>query len=515
MTLAITPLLGTASIWITPLWILGLGAIVGLLLCVVLWGAICLVSRPAGASVPMLVREGALWPIFCVATALGVVSIVATPIIFQPLELISSLKRLPVVGVDQFEFKVAAPATEDEDFHEPSQQKIDMSFRRSELTLLTFKAEEDLEISTRPESDADSIEQEGDERGIFKVSDGVEVVWYPSDDSVTFFPDEHVTALYVKNRSADEANLHVSIRTDISHPEMRTVPITALSIFFIFSGYLLISFFAPKVLAISLSTSKSEMAQPLYLVTLAIGFFLILASIWVPYNTFGEDVKMLKDSGLTLVLVLSVIVAIYAAGNSVAEEIEGRTALTVLSKPIGRAQFVFGKFLGIILAVSVIFVILGVLLLGTISYKVVYDARETSNPEPSWQESHLEMVRTVPGLVLGFLETVVLTALSVAISTRLPLLANFVVSFSIYVLGHLTPLIVQSAIGQEFAPVVFVGQLIATIVPVLDHFNIQAAVAAGVAVPYSYLFTSLVYCFLYSLIAMLLALTLFEDRDLA
>jgi hypothetical protein len=50
---------------------------------------------------------------------------------------------------------------------------------------------------------------------------------------------------------------------------------------------------------------------------------------------------------------------------------------------------------------------------------------------------------------------------------------------------------------------------------VLDHFNIQAAIAAGVAVPYDYLASALLYCIVYSAIAMLLALVLFEDRDLA
>ena len=89
-------------------------------------------------------------------------------------------------------------------------------------------------------------------------------------------------------------------------------------------------FLAGGLAAIALSTAKSEIAQPLFFVLMAIGIFLLLVFIWVPYYTFGEDVKMLKDSGLTLIMVLSIIVAVWAASTSVAEEIEGRTALTVL-----------------------------------------------------------------------------------------------------------------------------------------------------------------------------------------
>ena len=129
------------------------------------------------------------------------------------------------------------------------------------------------------------------------------------------------------------------------------------------------------------------------------------------------------------------------------------------------------------------------------------------NNDPTWHDCHREMVQIVPGLVLAYLETLVIAALSVAISTRLPALANFIISFAIYVLGHLTPLMVQSqVVAEQLPPVVFFGRLIATVLPVLDHFNIQASVAAGVPVPTVYLLWSLVYCVLYSSVAMLLAL---------
>jgi ABC-type transport system involved in multi-copper enzyme maturation permease subunit len=186
----------------------------------------------------------------------------------------------------------------------------------------------------------------------------------------------------------------------------------------------------------------------------------------------------------------------------------------LLSKPISRREFVLGKFMGIVWANLLMFIILGAWMLILVSYKVVYDARETSNPEPNWQACAAEMINIVPGLVLSFMETVVLTAISVAISTRLPMLPNLIICGSIYVLGHLGPLIAQSSVGQnEF--VAFFGQLIALILPVLDHFNVQAAVAGGVRVPPNYLAWAALYCVLYSAVAMLMALILFEDRDLA
>ena len=72
---------------------------------------------------------------------------------------------------------------------------------------------------------------------------------------------------------------------------------------------------------------------------------------FVPYNTFGEDVKMLKAEDLTLIKVLAIVLALWTASVSIADEIEGRTALTVLSKPISRRQFILGKYVGILVPV--------------------------------------------------------------------------------------------------------------------------------------------------------------------
>jgi hypothetical protein len=175
---------------------------------------------------------------------------------------------------------------------------------------------------------------------------------------------------------------------------------------------------------------------------------------------------------------------------------------------------VIGKFLGIGWTTALMFVVLGAVLLAVTSYKMIYDARETSNEIPTWQACHLEMVSVVPGLLLAFMETLVLAALSVAISTRLPMFANFMICFTVYVLGHLIPLISQATEGR-FEIVKFIGRFSAAVFPNLEAFDMQTAIAGGVKVPGEYLGWSLLYCVLFSVVAMLLALILFEDRDLA
>jgi hypothetical protein len=271
---------------------------------------------------------------------------------------------------------------------------------------------------------------------------------------------------------------------------------------------------APRVYAIARTAAKESLSQPLAYVLIALGITAIVLFPFIPYNTFGEDIKMLKAEGLTLIKVLAVILAVWTASVSISEEVEGRTALTLLSKPISRWKLVIGKFLGVMAPVVLLFLILSPLFLASVSYKVVYDARESALPEPRSVDCLNEMLQTVPGLVLVFLEAIILASIAVAISTRLPMLPNLVICFTIYVVGHLTPLILNSAVGR-FPIVGFVGNLIAAVFPVLGHLSVETAISTGRAVPPIYLATASLYTLLYCLLAMTVALLLFEDRDLA
>jgi len=485
------------TVWLTPIWVIGVGALMGLLTLVLLWGLFALVSRRWVARISAAVREGPLWWIFWTFVVLAAFGVLGFAVARNPRQVIASIWRLPYVGSRTYSFDVDA---------EDRQKPVDVRFRNAELHRLTLKSDVVLTVSSHPH-------QQSDEGVAIEVPGGEEYTWTKGPKSGDLFAAEEISRLYVTNPTGEPTVLTVTVVTNVAYPEAFAIPMTASIVLALFLLYFIQQALLPKMSAVALATAKSEMAQPLFLINLALGAFLLALFIWIPYGTFGEDIKVLKDSGMITIMVLAMITALWAASTSVAEEIEGRTALTVLSKPIGRRQFILGKFTGIVWVVVVMFVILGVVFLITVAYKPVYDARESAKQLPSWQECHHAMVQTVPGLTLALMETVVLAALSVAIATRLPMLANFIICFTVYVLGHLTPAIVQSSYN-EFEPVEFAGQLLATIVPNLEHFNIQAAVATGQEVPHVYLAVSLLYCILYGTVALLLALVMFEDRDL-
>jgi ABC-type transport system involved in multi-copper enzyme maturation permease subunit len=333
-----------------------------------------------------------------------------------------------------------------------------------------------------------------------------------TDDSPIPLGEEE--QLYIQNREIDPADVEFTIVTRPAVPQSATFLLVGVAVFLIGLSILLQQAVAPRVSAVALATVKNELAQPLFLVLLLLGFLSIVLFVFLPFNTFGEDIKLLKDCGITTIMLLAAFQGIWSASSSISEEIEGRTALTVLSKPIQRRSFIIGKFLGVFWLLFLMFVVLGACELAAVAFKPIYDARESSVTDLVWQTCHAEMMSTLPGLAMAFMQAVVLSAISVALATRLPQLANLSVCFAIYVVGNLTTSLVSST-QEGFEIVRFVAQLVATIIPILEHFSMQAAIDSGNQITLSLLSGSLIYCLLYVLLSMFLALLLFEDRDLA
>jgi ABC-type transport system involved in multi-copper enzyme maturation permease subunit len=233
---------------------------------------------------------------------------------------------------------------------------------------------------------------------------------------------------------------------------------------------------------------------------------------------------MFIDCGLSTILICCLLLAVWTASIAVAEEIEGKTAMTLLSKPINRRQFILGKYFGILEGVLTLLVILGLVMYVSTYLKAGYDHKESAKgtldyfawegniprPEPL----RLAMANAIiPGLTLILMEAALMAAVSVAISTRLPMLPNMITCFAVFVIGHLTPVLVIG--GKLNVFVKFFANLIATLLPALDNLNMSPAISTGKSIPIQYVGLNAVYTTAYVAAAILVAFLLFEDRDLA
>ncbi|MGL6097883.1 MAG: hypothetical protein ACRC7O_19035, partial [Fimbriiglobus sp.] len=131
------------------------------------------------------------------------------------------------------------------------------------------------------------------------------------------------------------------------------------------------------------------------------------------------------------------------------------------------------------------------------------------------------------GIALGFGQVMILVAVATALATRLPFVVNLVVCLVVYFLGHLAPVIVKvtekagdngpGAAGVGL--VKFIGNLFDALLPALEFFNMGPAIIRETPLdlwPFAaYVATVSGYAVIYTLIALIVGLLLFEDRDLA
>ncbi len=302
----------------------------------------------------------------------------------------------------------------------------------------------------------------------------------------------------------------------------------------------------PQGAAIALATFREGVRQPLYWLIIGVVLFLMTLSPFIPYFTLrsgdqfstGDDFKMMSELGYDLIVLAALAFGVFDASIRISDEIEGRTAITVMSKPVSRRQFLLGKYLGILLACLLMTGMLGWVFNWVTLVKVWFD-RE-SMLDPLWVESArqqwavfaeaplnfvlgaglwLHSVRlALPGFVFGFCQVMVLLAIAVALATRFPMVVNVPTCLAVFFLGHLTHVLVQVSYGR-FALVNFMARVFDIVLPGLEYFDYGPVVVRDIPLDpgafYFYLGSVVLYALLYSIIALLLGLILFEDRDLA
>ena len=507
-----TPLFADSSRWLTalpPIWMIGIAAAATMAATLAVYGLLTLAAPRLAAEARASLGDGFLGPAAWLGLTYAAVAVgcLAAAAVGSPGtwwaqidQVARSLVRM--TSANEILATATVPAG-------AAALKIPLDLRPQELARLELRSDAPLVVRTQQAVEGFALVKDAT---VALIADQP-WAWTRSDGATNPFLGQQAE-LEATNPSQQPARLEIRWRLVPEYPQAAILPWTCLVLGGITAAYTMFRLGAGRVAAIASATTKEAIGQPVFAVALIAGTVLLVAFIVIPYNTFGEDVKMLKDSGLTLIKVLALVVVVWTASVSVADEIEGRTALTVLSKPLTRWQFVLGKFAGLVLVALLVFLILGGVLLATTSLKVVYDAREGAKEVPLWRDCADEVITVVPGLALALLETIVMASVSLAVSTRLGMLPNLIFCFTVYTLGHLVPLIVQSSVGK-FAIVRFVGKLTATLLPVLDHFTIEAAVVGGSAVPWGYLVPVAVYAALYATVAILVALVLFQDRDLA
>lgn len=294
-----------------------------------------------------------------------------------------------------------------------------------------------------------------------------------------------------------------------------------------------------RLFVITRHTFLEAILQPIYSLLIAIGAGILAIFGMLPFFTLGEDTIMFKSVGLDVILLLVLISTLFATSKSIFDEIEDRTMLTLMSKPLERWQVLVGKYLGIILSALMAIAILGVIHMLCIWWRLPGDYQLRTNALDSGEVRVISEMRwmhihsLIPALLEMWMQISVLAAIGVALSTRFSLVVNLPTVIILYIAGNLTrfmfplstgPLAQSSPITKGFA------YAISLVVPYLEPFDDRPrTVYALVAVPgfayahnsavklsqvWAYAGTASLYAICYVTFALAVGMWLFQSREL-
>ncbi|MFP3936969.1 MAG: ABC transporter permease subunit [Phycisphaerae bacterium] len=322
--------------------------------------------------------------------------------------------------------------------------------------------------------------------------------------------------------------------------------------------------------SITRNTFTQTIRQPVYGVIIVATFALLVLNVPLSGWTIGtqttdyhaSDQQMLESIGLSTLLVAGLLVAAFSASTAITREIEEKTALTVISKPIARATFVLGKFVGVALAVILAFYLCAVVYLITIRHGVKSAAwDEPDTPAvvlgvaafaltivaallgnlyfgwsfvaagvrsgvvlltaalgaiafigPGWEVVPFgEGIRPplFGGMAMMLLAVMIFAAVAVAASTRLTAVATLLVCVGVLIVGLMHPYLF-SRLGEDI-PVV---RALGWVVPNLSYFDPQDAVSGDSHIPAGYLALTAAYTGIYVFAALAAAMAMFQRRQL-
>lgn len=134
-----------------------------------------------------------------------------------------------------------------------------------------------------------------------------------------------------------------------------------------------------QLLAITKNTYLQAVRQPAYGIIVLVTLAGLALSPFLTGWTLDDDNKMLRDIGLSTLLIQGLFLACFVASSVLDAEIEEKTALTVATKPIHRTSFILGKYLGVMGTLITAHYLAGIVFFMTMRHGVLQSSAETSD----------------------------------------------------------------------------------------------------------------------------------------
>jgi ABC-type transport system involved in multi-copper enzyme maturation permease subunit len=261
--------------------------------------------------------------------------------------------------------------------------------------------------------------------------------------------------------------------------------------------------------AIALNVFRESVRDKVLYNLVLFAIILMAASYLIGQLTAGQDVKIIKDLGLSATSLFGLFIAVFIGIGLVSKEVERRSVYSLLAKPIHRYQMVVGKYAGLVLTL-----IVNVAIMAAAQYVVLAYMGWGVSPDiqRSWDAPALDPA-ILKAIVLILVELMVITAIALFFSTFSTPILSAAFTFGFFIVGHFSTdlrnfqQVVDSPAAAKLARGLY------WILPNLAQFDVKTQVVHAQPVPLGYIAVTSAYAALYIAVLLVAAVVIFSRRD--
>ncbi|HEV2707161.1 MAG TPA: ABC transporter permease [Pyrinomonadaceae bacterium] len=231
-------------------------------------------------------------------------------------------------------------------------------------------------------------------------------------------------------------------------------------------------------------------------------FFVLLltaGAIFLGELSAAQESKIIVDMGLSAMLIFGAFIAIFVGVGLVYKEIERRTVYAIFSKPVGRGEFLLGKYLGLCLTLAVNVLVMG----AGVSLALVY-VRRGFDPL---------VLHIWPAVALLYVELMILVAVALLFSSFSSPALSALLTFFVFVIGHFSADLKTFAATMATPAARYLFGALYYVLPNLSNYAYITAAAHGETPTLLHFLTAVGYGLVYICVLLAAAVLIFDRRN--
>ena len=236
---------------------------------------------------------------------------------------------------------------------------------------------------------------------------------------------------------------------------------------------------------------------------------LMAASYLIGELSACQDIKIIKDLGLAAIATFGLMIAVFIGIGLVWKEVERRSIYGLLSKPISRAQFIVGKYAGLVLTLAVNIAVMVGAWYAVLGYMgaTVSPAARAGWVAPATDPTMLKAV------ILIFVELMLVTAVALFFSTFSSPFLSAGLTVGLWVIGHFNADLRNFEAVVESPAAAWLARGLYYLLPNFAAFDVKYQVVHALPVPAGYLASTAAYGAAYIALLLVAAVAVFSRRD--